>query len=390
MDRKKVAFATASAYSKDEVECAVESLFAHMSCAKEIKPETKILLKPNLLAKHPPEHAVTTHPEVLRAVIRACVKRGAKAEHIVVADSAGGLYNPSQMRSLYQGCGLTNVCKEEGVSLYTACEARTCEVTRGKVVTEFEILKPVLEAEFIINLPKLKSHVMTGMTAGCKNMFGVIPGLKKSEWHMRFPDKERFGDMLIDLLETITPDMAILDGILAMEGDGPAGGEPREVGILMASEDMVNLDLAIADMMGLEPMRVPYLKAAYLRGLGEEKFHIEDAVGAVEAFVPIPDWKLPESYQGSNDGQTDFADHVPRIFKPIVHVLEEKVAPRPVIDKKLCIGCGKCAEICSQDTIHIINKKARIIPKKCIRCFCCHEMCPVKAIEVKKLKLFGL
>ncbi len=390
MNYGKVAFVKESSYSTEAVEQAVEYLFSFISCTKKINSESKILLKPNLLAKHVPERAVTTHPEVLRAVIHACVKRGARRENIIVADSAGGLYNPTQMKNLYQGCGLTAIAKEEQVQLYSACESTNHKVQSGKVVTEFEILNPVLEADIIINLPKFKAHVMTGMTAACKNMFGVIPGLKKSEWHMRFPDKERFGDMIIDLLETITPDFAILDGILAMEGDGPAGGEPREIGVLMASEDMVNLDLAVAQMMGLDPMRVPYLKAAHLRGLGNEKFDSADAVGEVDAFTLIEQWKLPESYQGNGNGYIDFAEYVPSIFRPVVKRLEEAVAPRPVIDKKLCIGCGKCAEICSQDTIEITNKKATIIKQKCIRCFCCHEMCPVKAIEVKKFKLFGL
>ena len=377
-------------YEGVKIEEAVETLFQYLPCTEVITENTKILLKPNLLAKHPPEHAVTTHPEVVRAVIRVCKKRGAKAEHIIVADSAGGLYNPSQMRSLYQGCGLTKVCQEEKVALYTACESQLYAVIDGKVVTEFEILKPVLEADFIINLPKMKSHVMTGMTAACKNMFGVIPGLKKSEWHMRFPDKERFGEMLIDLLETITPNMAILDGILAMEGDGPAGGEPRNVGILMASEDMVNMDLAIAYMMGLEPMRVPYLKAAYGRGLGKMAFDKADLLGDIEALQIIGDWKLPESYQGNGNGNTDFAAILPKILQPIVKKIERAVAPHPVIQQALCIGCGKCAEICSKDTIVIKNKKAKVIQNACIRCFCCHEMCPVKAIEVKKLSLFKL
>lgn len=387
---KNIAIVTSDTYDTREIENAVEQLFSYIPAAERIQEHTKILLKPNLLAKHPPEHAVTTHPEVLRGVIRACVKRGALRENILVADSAGGLYNPAQMKSLYQGCGLTAICKEEEVALYTACESRPYPTPNGKVVKEFEILKPILEADFIINIPKFKSHVMTGMTAACKNMFGAIPGLKKSEWHMRFPDKERFGDMLIDLLENLTPDMAILDGVLAMEGDGPAGGEPREVGVLLGSEDMVNMDLAVAYMMGLDPMRVPYLRAANLRGLGKEKLDMLDVVGEVSALRVIEDWKLPESYQGNNNGYIDFAEHLPKIMRPMIRKVEDAIAPRPIIDKKLCIGCGKCAEICSQDTIVIKDKKGTIIKKDCIRCFCCHEMCPVKAIDVRKFKIFGL
>ncbi|MFI3171356.1 MAG: DUF362 domain-containing protein [Eubacteriales bacterium] len=386
----KVAIIKVGNYEVNAVEDAIEILFTQTPASQRITEDTKILLKPNLLAKHSPEHAVTTHPEVLRGVIRACVRRGAQLDHIIVADSAGGLYNPAQMKSLYQGCGLTSVCKEEGVYLYTACQSSIHSVEKGKVVTEFEILKPVLEADFIINLPKLKSHVMTGMTAAVKNMFGIIPGLKKSEWHMRFPDKERFGEMLIDLLETIPPDMAILDGILAMEGDGPAGGTPRQVGVLMASEDMVNLDLALAYMIGLEPMRIPYLKAAYERNIGRKRFDKKDLIGEIDAFAMIKDWKLPASYQGNSVGDTDFAAFVPKPLRPIAMKLERVIAPHPVVTKSLCIGCGKCAEICSKDTIDLKNRKATIIKKDCIRCFCCHEVCPVKAIDVKQFKMFGL
>lgn len=387
---KPVAFAKVEDYTTEKIELAIENLFQSIPSTDKINETTKILLKPNLLAKHVPEHAVTTHPEVIRGVIKACKKRGARSENILIADSPGGIYNPTQMRSFYKTCGLTAVSEAEGVQLYTACESEIYPVTDGKVVKEFEIIKPILEVDFIINLPKFKTHVMTGMTAATKNMFGVIPGLKKSEWHMRFPDKERFGHMLIDLLETITPDFAILDGVLAMEGDGPAGGQPRNVGILMASEDMLNMDLAIAHMMGLEPKRVPYLHAAIERGMCNTKFQLEDALGDVKALIRIEDWKLPESYAGNSTGNTDFVEQVPKILRPIVKRLEEKLAPHPVIDQNLCIGCGKCAEICSQDTIVLKNKKAKIIKKGCIRCFCCHEVCPVKAIDVRKFQAFKL
>ncbi len=386
----KVAFIERLDYHTELVEDAVEQLFCLMPSVQSINEQTKILLKPNLLAKHPPEHAVTTHPEVIRATIRACINRGAKLENIIIADSAGGLYHPNQMKSLYQGTGLAQMAKEEHVSLYTECESSLCPTKDGKVVTEFEILKPVLEADYIINLPKLKSHVMTGMTAACKNMFGVIPGLKKSEWHMRFPDKERFGHMLIDLLETIPPDLAILDGILGMEGDGPAGGNPRIVGVLMASEDMVNMDLAIAHMMGLDPMVVPYLKAAHERGFGQAAFNMDDVLGEKEAFRKIEDWKLPKSYEGNKEGYVDFAEHLPSIIRPLVSKVEGRIAPRPIIMKSQCIGCKKCAEICSKDAIIFRNQKGIIQKNKCIKCFCCHEVCPVKAIEVKSLRLFQL
>lgn len=372
-------------YDTQLVEAAVETLFSQLEVS--FTAHMRILLKPNILAKHPPEHAVTTHPMVVAAVIHACIRRGAKAENIVLADSSGGVYNPTQMKSFYNTCGFSPLKASEGISLYTDCQSTVYPTPNGKVAKAFDIINPVLEADFIINLPKCKSHVMTGMTAACKNMFGIVPGLKKSQWHMRFPDKERFGNMLIDLMEAIPPDMAILDGIVAMEGDGPAGGTPRQVGVLMASTDMVNLDLAIAHMMGLNPMRVPYLQAAHQRGLGDGAIDLSTVVGDLPV---LSNWQLPKSYQGSNDASVTFANQIPKMFRPLVRNIEQQAAPRPIVCKSLCIGCGKCKEICPQDTISIANKQAKIHHKNCIRCFCCHEVCPVKAIDVKSLSLFKL
>ncbi len=376
-------------YDAAQVQAAVESLFAALPVVETLTPDTKVLLKPNLLAKHPAAHAVTTHPEVVRAVIRACKNRGVPAANITIADSAGGLYNPLLMKQLYQGCGIAAVCEAEGVEAYTACKSGFVRVAAPQVAQGFEILTPVTEADFIINLPKLKTHVMTGLTAATKNLFGVIPGLKKAEWHTRFPDKERFGDMLIDLYQTVPPQVNLLDAIVGMEGDGPAGGNPRIAGQLLASQDALQLDLAAAYLIGLAPMRVPYLAAAKARGLCGDAFDAAKLAGEVAGFAPLAGWKLPESYLGDT-ASVDFSNHVPKFLQPAAGKILESLAPHPVVRHKDCIGCGKCAEICPQDTIVMRGKKATIRKKDCIRCFCCHEMCPVKAIAVKKYQLFWM
>lgn len=389
---EKVFVCAAGSYEPEICEAAVEKLFAALPVCDKIDGSTKLLLKPNLLARATPEKAVTTHPEILRAVIHACLRRGAKKENITVADSSGGVYNPAQMKLMYQITGLWNVCQEEGVCAYTDCESVTVPISHGKVVREFELLKPVVEADFIINLPRLKTHVMTGLTAATKNLFGTIPGLKKAEWHMRFPDKDQFGNMLIDLLLTVKPTIAVLDGIVGMEGNGPNGGMPKHLGLLMAGQDMLNLDLAAAELIGLDAMRVPYLKAANERGLCAQKFYFSDLALEPECFIAVLPtlWVLPESYLSSDSrGNTDFAATVPNFLKPLVRSIENKLAPHPYINTAKCVGCGKCAEICPQHTITMVNKKSNINSKNCIRCFCCHEMCPVKAIEVKQLKIFN-
>ena len=371
---KNVYFAAAANYDQQTVDAAVERLFCQLPAAQALAGK-RVLLKPNLLAKHTPERAVTTHPALVRAVIRAVRRRGAAA--ITVADSPGGVYNPGILRSIYKVSGLTDVCREEGVALYTDCKSREVPA-KGQVVKQFTLLEPVLDCDVIINLPKLKTHMMTGLSAATKNLFGCIPGLQKAEWHMRFPDKERFGGMLVDLLCTVKPGFAILDGILAQEGDGPAGGTPRMVGIVAAAEDHLQMDLALCRMLGIRPKDVPYLNAAISRGLCPEQFDPACAKGEGELCRPIPGYRLPSSW-----GSVDFADKAPRAVRWAVPAVERLLAPRPVINKSQCIGCGKCAEICPQHTI-TVQGTAHIHAARCIRCFCCHEMCPVKAIDTRR------
>lgn len=371
---KNVYFAAAANYDQQTVDAAVERLFCQLPAAQALGGK-RVLLKPNLLAKHTPERAVTTHPALVRAVIRAVRRRGAAS--ITVADSPGGVYNPGILRSIYKVSGLTDVCREEGAALYTDCKSREVPA-KGQVVKQFTLLEPVLDCDVIINLPKLKTHMMTGLSAATKNLFGCIPGLQKAEWHMRFPDKERFGGMLVDLLCTVKPGFAILDGILAQEGDGPAGGTPRMVGIVAAAEDHLQMDLALCRMLSIRPKDVPYLNAAISRGLCPEQFDPACARGEGQLCRPIPGYRLPSSW-----GSVDFADKAPRAVRWAVPAVERLLAPRPVINKSRCIGCGKCAEICPQHTI-TVQGKAHIHAARCIRCFCCHEMCPVKAIDTRR------
>ena len=158
------------------VGAAVEEIFALVPAVQALGPQSKVLLKPNLLAKHPPEHAVTTHPVVVAAVVDALRRRG--VTQITLADSSGGLYTEGGMRAVYRASGLLEFCERMGVTVWgkTTSGSRAVEGTR---VHQFTLIDPVLECDFLIDLAKLKTHVMTGMTAGVKNLFGCIPGLQK-------------------------------------------------------------------------------------------------------------------------------------------------------------------------------------------------------------------
>lgn len=358
------------------VQEAVETIFETCVTTGELNENTNVLIKPNLLAKHAPERAVTTHPAVIEACIVSLQKRGVR--NIVVADSSGGAYTPQAMNAMYQKSGLREVCDRLGATLYTECNSAPRK-TDGKLMHEFQLIAPVHEADFIINAAKIKTHMMTGMTCGVKNLFGTIPGLQKAEFHMQFPNKDYFGEMLVDLCLAVQPQLTIADGITCMEGDGPAGGDPRELGVVLGGRDPFSLDLAVCQMMGIDPMQVPYLSAGYARGVCENRFQNSWAVGDVTAIVPVADFRLPETYV-----DIDFIQKVPKVLRWAMPLAKRVLSPRPVIEQEKCIGCGKCAEICPQNVITIENEKAKIHPDGCIHCFCCHEMCPAKAIAVKK------
>lgn len=302
---ERVFFAAAPSYSQSAVDDAVEGLFRQLPAAVLLAPGKKVLLKPNLLSGTAPEKAVTTHPAVVKAVIRAAKRRGVAAADITVADSPGGPHASGLVKAAWKASGIAAVCAEEGVQLYTGTASGEAPKAEG-AKRRFTLLEPVLAADVIIDLPKCKTHMMTGLSAATKNLFGCIPGLQKAEWHMRCPQKEDFGDMLIDLLLTVKPSFAVLDGVVAHEGNGPSGGSPRPLGFLAAAEDMLSMDLALCRMLGLAPESVPYLAAAGRRGLCPAAFDPALAAGETALFAPVENFRLPDSWRKMN-----FSDSAP-------------------------------------------------------------------------------
>lgn len=370
-------------YDLSCVTAAVTEIMQWGGIDRKISADTTILLKPNMLSKSSPEKAVTTHPVVVEAVIRALTAFGAKAENITIADSSGGPQNPVVIAANYKGCGFTDVADRCGVNLYTKLESVAVR-TDGVMVKEFELLKPVVESDIIINLPKFKTHVMTAMSGAVKNLFGTVPGLKKAEFHMRFPDKEKFSDMIVDLAQTVKPHFTIVDGIVGMEGDGPGSGTPREFGVLLGGENIYYIDAVICNMMGFRITTPPVMAAAVGRGLVPEQLPQGTVQGDVEKYRTIENFAMPKSYG------VDFSHRVPHRIRWATPAVEKMLAPKPKINKSACIGCGKCRDICPQHTITVDKGKAYINMKNCIRCFCCHEMCPVKAIDVKRNIFFNI
>lgn len=379
--RKKMSLVSithTAGYAPEQILSDVRTHLGRFRLTERIPADSRVLIKPNLLMKRRPEEFTTTHPTLVEAVI-ICLKE-AGIKNITVADSPGGLYSAQLLKGIYDTCGISEVCRRQQVALNFSTDSREIHRPENHLVKSFPIIQPACDADFIIDIAKLKTHAMTGLSGTVKNLFGCIPGLTKPEYHWRFPEKELFGEMLVDLCETLRPGFALVDGVQAMEGNGPSGGELRELGMIAASDSLYDLDFFLCHVIGIDPMEICMVKSSVERGLccGDlDKIELAGEMPRVRPFV------IPQ------DKGIDFIGHVPKALrKPVKGIVNRFFTSRPAIRKKDCIGCGKCAESCPAKTIAIQNRKAVISYQRCIHCFCCHEMCPVKAIDIKRMTLF--
>lgn len=326
---------------------------------KFIKPGMKVLIKPNLLSERSPEDAVDTHPEMVRAVVRLVNEAGAKAQ---IGDSPGGYGN--NIDRIFEVSGMKKVASEEGAQLV--------KFTSSRFVDGFPVARHLFESDLIISMPKLKTHSITILTAGIKNMFGAVTGLYKAQCHLKAPKEEEFAKIIAKVYSITRPHLTILDGITAMEGDGPAAGAMRRMQFVMASPDAVAIDSCIAKIIGIEPLDILVTKEAYALGLGEADLTKIDLTGDdINSFI-AKDFKMP---------QTTLLKFIP---KAVADGLTTLVKFRPFIDSEICARCNLCKITCPVNCIEIEEDYCRIDYKRCVRCLCCHEVCPYKAISIKR------
>lgn len=369
-------------YDPKGMEDAVRAHFSLLNLDRLIRPEQKIVIKPNLVMKRDPQDAATTHPALVEAVIRQLQKLGAR--NITIAESGGGPYAEPLLRGLYETCGMAEAARRTGVKLNFDTGSRPV-AGEGQVTRRFTVINPVADADLIINICKLKTHCMTYLSGAVKNLFGCVPGLMKPELHMRYPEKEDFCRMLLDLSAALPPVLSFVDAVEAMEGDGPTGGRKKTVGLTLCSADRYALDLVNAVILGVDPVQVVTVHQSIERGLCPDSLEKIELLGHRDALTQAGPFLPPRSKQ------TDFSSQFPPFLRPLVKKAARKLGPRPAIRKKDCIGCGKCAESCPAHTIQITGRrKALIHYQSCIRCFCCHEMCPKQAIDIRRLGIFNL
>lgn len=356
-------------YKEELIYPAICKAMTALSIENDLKPELKVVIKPNLIMAKSPDLPVTTHPLVIKCVVRWLKEHGING--ITLAESSGGLYNAEYMKNIYRTCGMTAL--EPDLALNMDFSAKTVHCPEGFTNHSFHIITPIAQADYIINICKLKTHAMTGYSGGIKNLFGVIPGLEKPQMHYRWPDIEDFSRMLLELAQTVRPQLTIIDAIDAMEGNGPTGGTSHPLHMLLAARDLYTQDYFTAKLMKLNPMDIVMIRQAV-----EMNLAIPDDIQLIGD--PVPEDLTP--FQVPDTQKLDFSGKIPSLLMPIVRRL---LRSYPQLNKELCIGCGKCAESCPAKVITIQKRKARFKKRGCISCFCCQEMCPMKAIFVKKV-----
>ncbi len=311
----------------------------------------RVLVKPNILGPFPPERGVTTHPTVISALVLALVKRGAT---VIVGDNPGSLYSKIEEIGKVTGIGPASRGHLASISDSVWMELPL-------IGEQIPVSREVLDADVIINVPRFKTHGLTGITCAIKNMFGIIPGGKKAYLHTVAPNRKEFSRLLVDVYRIRPPDFTIVDGTTAMEGIGPSHGHLRPLKKLIWGVDPVAVDSVVSQMMGISPDIIDTTAIAHELGLGEIHPEVEGK------FEVIPNFKLPSR----------ISNLIPEKFNKFFNFGTLK----PKLIKEKCIKCGNCEEVCPQGAI-TLKPYPVITREKCISCYSCIEHCPVGALTL--------
>jgi len=360
---KKVVILKIEDYNREIIKDKIrEALEKHFDISKLFNAADKIVLKPNLLMEAAPDEAITTHPLFIEAVGQIFKERG---NAVLVADSPGGFVGNKDMDSIYEKTGIRGISQNNGFDLLYP--------TQSFIVDDMPICWWAHDCSKtdngfkMINLAKLKTHDVMVLTLATKNLYGCISGLHKSYLHKIHPKTKDFTGIVLKLYEMVKPALNIVDGILALSGNGPAKrGRPRKLGLVILGDDALYTDYAISKMLGIKDKDNPLIKEAKIRGyLKEEELEV---VSELDREI-IKGFELPDPF---------IVNSIPA---PLLNLLRPLIGFKPAIDLKKCRLCGKCVQVCPKRAISF-NKTLRIDYKRCIMCMCCSEMCPHAAIDI--------
>ena len=385
-----VVVASCDDYGEATVRVALEAVLAPIGGLDWVREGMTVGVKANLVSAMKPEECATTHPALLCALTEMLRERGAR---VVIGDSPGGVYTGAFVGHVYNASGMA-ACESAGAELNRDFGVREASFPEARVLKSFSYTAWLDACDAIINVCKLKSHGMMGMSAAAKNMFGVIPGTMKPEYHFRFPDMGDFARMLVDINDYFAEKvkLCLVDAVEGMEGNGPTKGTPRHIGLLLASASPHTLDSVCARIISLTEDAAPTLPAARERGLIALDFPVL-TVGFPQEGTTAEDCAIRDFAHVAVPRGHLFTSHGKLVSKALGSLL----ASRPKLREAECVGCAKCAAICPA---HAITMEPMPIPRnagkasskprkiavidrdRCIRCFCCQEFCPTGAMKV--------
>ncbi|MCD8351054.1 MAG: DUF362 domain-containing protein [Planctomycetaceae bacterium] len=359
--RPRVSFVPLQTYDNDEAVAALrETLKPLGGMERFVRPGNRVILKPNLVFGRAPDRAINTHPAILRAA--AILTQEAGAAWIGVGDSPGF----GSAKLAMKQCGILDVADALGLEPFEFTPSE--DVDRDRSFIRLELAKELLEADVIINLPKMKTHGQMNMTLAVKNMFGAVPGARKLQWHYRAGrDQNMFARAINEIARRVRPQLSILDAVVGMDGLGPSAGRVRPVGFIAAGDDPWSLDAAVMDMLGLDRDLLFTLAEAVQSGhIGWQSF---ERFGPADETLRPADWQIPSLRTLQMHG-----GFIERRLPRVAAWLRRRITPRP-FPKATCIGCSLCVDICPAKAMRLDGGKLHIDEAACIRCFCCHELC---------------
>lgn len=359
MPKSILSLTPCNSYDLDLVQQSISSVLTPLgSIHRFVKPGMRVLLKPNLLSVVDPSQCVTTHPAVLQAVGELVRDAGAE---VWIGDSPAS--EKREGRDAWQASGMAEVISSLGAKHVSFHSAVLKELNGHK----YYIARPVLDADLIINLPKLKTHSLTLYTGCVKNLFGSISGGRKQELHVLAPGVRDFSAILVDILQLVKPALNIMDGVMGLEGNGPGvAGTPHAYNLLAASTDAVALDTIMARAMGFPPKAITHLEMAGSRGLGiSDPDEIE--IFGDPSLLDFGSLDLPRS------------PWYARVPSWISAPLQPLIRVKPRLEPSLCTGCGTCVRACASKVI-TPGKPVSFDLSHCIGCMCCVEVCPESAL----------
>ncbi len=368
---KTVALQKCKDYCFDDVYNAIVKMM-ELVPPPDVKDKV-VLLKPNILYPKRPELAVCTHPIVVGAAVKAFVKRGAA---LVMVGESPAIANSTTSAKL---TGMYDQVIYNGGIWADFHKSITIPCPKGKSVKQFDFAVQFTQADVVVSISKLKSHQLMSYTGAMKNLFGLVVGLSKAQKHYQFPDKEAFGNYLVDMNIAADADYAIMDAIVGMDGPGgPGSGDPIKLGFLAASDNILALDWKCASLVGYDPFRVVYLRQAMERKIWLNNPGEITTLGAPEIECGSTSFKIVK------EPSPTLAKMLP---KWLDFIAKKYFVKTPHFDKHKCRACARCEQICPAHLINMEgrNGTAQLIDKtKCLHCFCCHEICSFKAIKLRR------